>query len=115
MRINVRSANAIARTRSCWGRPVDLRVMTASCVFLLLCVTCDAGLMACPDCKNSLTSGPAGAELARGFELSIYLMLAMPILILGSLGTLFYVQIRRARRNPDLWLNAIPGHAPAGD
>jgi hypothetical protein len=60
---------------------------------------------ACPNCKEGLVAGGAAnaQQLARGFELSIYLMLGMPVLIFSSLCGLFYVQVQRAKRNPDLW------------
>ncbi len=54
---------------------------------------------ACPTCKEGLLeNGQSGLNLARGFELSIYLMLAAPLLILSSLGIVFYMQIRQAKR-----------------
>ncbi len=63
--------------------------------------------MACPNCKDGLLeNGRQGANLARGFELSIYLMLGTPVLILGGLSLLFYLQIRRARLNPEVWMEA---------
>lgn len=54
---------------------------------------------ACPNCKEGLLdNGQSGLNLARGFELSIYLMLAAPLLILSSLAIVFYLQIRQAKR-----------------
>ncbi len=64
-------------------------------------ITCSssAALLACPNCKEGLLdNGQSGLNLARGFELSIYLMLAAPLLILTVLATVFYLQIRKARR-----------------
>lgn len=65
-----------------------------------------SSLHACPNCKESLLeNGRAGAGLARGFELSIYLMLGAPLFILSTLAIVFYIQIRSAKRNgsyPDL-------------
>jgi hypothetical protein len=65
-----------------------------------------SSLSACPNCKEGLLeNGPAGTGLARGFELSIYLMLGAPLLILSTLAIVFYIQIRSAKRNgtyPDL-------------
>lgn len=54
----------------------------------------------CPNCKEGLLdNGQAGRDLARGFELSIYLMLGAPLLILSTLAFAFYLQIRAAKRN----------------
>lgn len=65
-------------------------------------------LIACPNCKEGLLeNGQSGLNLARGFELSIYLMLGAPILILSTLGIVFYWQIRSAKRDgsyPDMAL-----------
>ena len=52
----------------------------------------------CPNCKEGLLdNGQAGINLARGFELSIYLMLGAPLLILATLAFVFYLQIRTAK------------------
>lgn len=63
-------------------------------------------LFACPTCKEGLLeNGQSGLNLARGFELSIYLMLSAPLLILSTLAVAFYFQIRQAKRAgtyPDL-------------
>ncbi len=56
-------------------------------------------LHACPNCKEGLLeNGQSGLNLARGFELSIYLMLAAPLLILTTLAIVFTIQIRQAKR-----------------
>lgn len=53
---------------------------------------------ACPTCKAALAShDAAGGDLVGGFMWSILFMMAMPFVILGSLATLFYLQVRRAR------------------
>lgn len=78
--------------------------------FVLLGTCClvstASALRACPNCKEGLLeNGRAGTGLARGFELSIYLMLGAPLLILSTLAIVFYIQIRSAKRNgtyPDL-------------
>lgn len=54
--------------------------------------------MACPNCKDALAHDPDAANLARGLYYSILFMLAMPALILTGLGSLFYLEIRKARR-----------------
>lgn len=54
---------------------------------------------ACPTCKEGLLeNGQTGLNLARGFELSIYLMLGAPLLIVSTLALVFYFQIRQAKR-----------------
>jgi hypothetical protein len=63
--------------------------------------------LACPTCKDSLAeNGEAGAQLARGFELSIYLMLVVPMLIFATLVLAATLAVRRAQRN---------GHYPSFD
>lgn len=78
-----------------------LVVLSACCL-----ISTASSLEACPNCKEGLLeNGRAGAGLARGFELSIYLMLGAPLLILSTLAIAFYVQIRSAKRKgtyPDL-------------
>lgn len=65
----------------------------------LFCLSMAASAYACPNCKEGLLeNGQSGLNLARGFELSIYLMLAAPLLILSTLAVVFYVQIRQAKR-----------------
>lgn len=68
---------------------------------------------ACPNCKDALApqGGGSGSGLALGFELSIYMMLSAPALILGGLAALFYTQIQRAKKNPELWQQANPSFA----
>jgi len=66
--------------------------------WLLLSVS--SRVWACPNCREGLLeNGQSGAVLARGFELSIYLMLGAPLLILSALAFLFYLQIRTAKRS----------------
>lgn len=79
---------------------------TANALRSLLALACWSMLswtsvaLGCPNCKEGLLdNGQAGANLARGFELSIYLMLGAPLLILSTLGFVFYVQIRAAKRS----------------
>jgi CHASE3 domain sensor protein len=45
-----------------------------------------------------LDNGQNGADLALGFELSIYLMLGAPLLILATLAGVFYWQIQSAKK-----------------
>jgi len=56
-------------------------------------------VQACPNCKEGLLdNGQNGANLALGFELSIYLMLGAPLLILATLAIVFYWQIKSAKK-----------------
>jgi len=55
---------------------------------------------ACPNCKNAIAenaAGGTGGDIARGFYYSILFMMSMPYILLGSLGCLAYVSIRRAK------------------
>lgn len=68
----------------------------------LLCLSVASVASACPSCKESIEQqDPAAAGLAEGFAYSIMLMLGTPPLILLSLGTMFYVQVQRSRRDAD--------------
>ena len=74
------------------------------CAFVIVASWCmlDATHQAwgCPNCREGLLdNGQSGINLARGFELSIYLMLGAPLLILSTLGFAFYLQIRAAKRS----------------
>ena len=51
---------------------------------------------ACPTCKEGLNEG--GGNLIRGYFWSILFMMSMPFLILGGLSTMFYLDVRRARK-----------------
>ena len=52
---------------------------------------------ACPSCKSALAANEAGGDLVSGFFWSILFMLSMPVLILASLATYFYLLVRKAR------------------
>ena len=63
--------------------------------------------LGCPTCKVAAQNSSAG-DPATGYQYSILLMAGMPFLILGTLGGLFYWQIRSARVGgepfgPDQW------------
>lgn len=74
------------------------RSLLSLCCWLVIDATSQA--WGCPNCKEGLLeNGQVGINLARGFELSIYLMLGAPLLILSTLGFVFYLQIRAAKRN----------------
>ena len=56
-----------------------------------------AGTMhACPTCKDSVAEN--GGNLVQGYFWSIIFMMSMPFLILAGLSTMFYLDVRRARR-----------------
>ncbi|MCC6510266.1 MAG: hypothetical protein IT423_14270 [Pirellulaceae bacterium] len=74
--------------------------ITAALTVAYVWATAANPLWACPNCKEGfLDNGQAGINLARGFELSIYLMLGAPLMILSTLATVFYFQIRAAKRS----------------
>ena len=53
---------------------------------------------ACPTCSEGLAgSDPHHQSIAAGFYYSILFMMSMPYILLGSLGCLAYVSIRRAK------------------
>jgi hypothetical protein len=52
---------------------------------------------ACPTCREGLADNPAGQSLARGFYYSILFMMSMPFLILGTLGTVAYRSVQKAK------------------
>jgi heme/copper-type cytochrome/quinol oxidase subunit 2 len=56
-------------------------------------------LLACPNCKDSLSQNdPTAMGIVQGYFWSIILMLSLPFLVLGGLSTYFYLLVRRARR-----------------
>lgn len=72
---------------------------------------------ACPTCKDGLDQNdPQHQAVAAGFYYSILFMLTMPYLILGSLGYLAYLSIRRARvaQALDATIDGMPGGAIVG-
>ena len=74
-------------TRHCWTALLVLVVL------LLLAPLVEA----CPGCKDALENDPQGEQIARGYFWSILFMMSMPFVILGTIGTYFYIEIRRAR------------------
>ncbi len=57
----------------------------------------ESAAWACPSCKESLGhSDPARANVVRGYFWSILFMMSMPFVILGSLGALFWWEVRKA-------------------
>lgn len=62
---------------------------------------------ACPTCRQGLADGQH-ANMIRGYFWSIVFMMSMPFLIFASLGSYFYLQVRRARLTRAVAL-ATPG------
>jgi hypothetical protein len=62
---------------------------------------------ACPNCKDSL-AGQSGETMnvARGYALSILIMLGMPFTLAGSFGLYVWREMRRMNRQ------SIPGADP---
>jgi hypothetical protein len=56
-----------------------------------------ASASACPTCREALADNPQGQSLAKGFYYSILFMMSMPFLVLGTLGTVAYRSIHRAK------------------
>lgn len=61
---------------------------------------------ACPTCKESVAEN--GGNLVQGYFWSIIFMMSMPFLIFTGLSTMFYLDVRRARRRQELENAAIP-------
>lgn len=73
-----------------------MRPRLITCWLALICtlvVACTAE--ACPTCKAAIAEN--GEHFVRGYFWSIIFMMSMPFLILGGLGSLFYMEVRRAR------------------
>lgn len=69
-------------------------------VMVMLAIVAWAGAcVACPNCKDSL-AGPSGETMnvARGYALSILIMLGMPFTLAGSFGVYVWREMRRMRR-----------------
>jgi hypothetical protein len=69
-------------------------------LILLLGLTPSAG--ACPNCKEAVSAQPSEvAGMARGYNWSVLLMLAVPFTMLGT-GTLVVVRAARRGALPEL-------------
>lgn len=55
---------------------------------------------ACPTCKESISEN--GGNLVQGYYWSIIFMMSMPFLILAGLSSMFYLDVRRARKRQEL-------------
>jgi hypothetical protein len=70
----------------------------SSTISLVLMMMLAGAAVACPTCGEGIgQSDPQGQSLAAGMYYSILFMMSVPYLILGTLGCVAYVSIRRAR------------------
>lgn len=75
----------------------SFRLSTAILCLMLMALLATVAA-ACPTCKEGLDgTDPQHQSVAAGFYYSILFMMSMPYLILGTLGSLAYFSIRRAR------------------
>ena len=71
----------------------QIRTTLLSLTFALLLSTVAT---ACPTCKESISEN--GGNLVRGYQWSIIFMMSMPFLILAGMSSMFYLDVRRARK-----------------
>jgi len=75
--------------------PIRWQSLVVALAVVALSAAC---VVACPTCKEGLDQNdPNHQAVAAGFYYSILFMMSMPYLILGTLGSLAYLSIRRAR------------------
>ncbi len=67
-------------------------------LLLVLALCCVSEAWGCPTCKEGMEHDPEAAAMARGYFWSILFMMSMPFLIVATLGSYFYWEIRKARR-----------------
>lgn len=73
------------------------RLLLTMVVFGFVVLTA-SDLLACPTCKDGIAeSDPASQAQAAGYFYSILFMMAMPFVLLGTLGSAAYMSIRRAK------------------
>lgn len=63
----------------------------------ILCLLAASAAMACPTCKDALSNNPQGLGLAKGFYLTILLMLGM---VFSLVGLLVYKIVKEAKKGP---------------
>src|SRR4051812_16183133 len=79
--------------------PAVIRWVVAAVVVALVLLIATVAA-ACPTCKEGLAQNdPQGKSIAAGYYYSILFMMSMPYIVLGSVGSLAYFSIRRARGN----------------
>lgn len=82
--------------------PAIFRWVVAAIVLALVLLIASVAA-ACPTCKEGLAQNdPHGRAIAAGFYYSILFMMSVPYIVLGTVGSLAYLSIRRARRNGEV-------------
>lgn len=77
--------------------PVVVRWIVAAIVVALVLMIASVAA-ACPTCKEGLAQNdPQGQALAAGISYSVLFMMSMPYIVLSSVGSYFYLMVRRAR------------------
>lgn len=72
-------------------------VRWATLVVVVALLACAADVAsACPTCKNAVAGSEGGGDVVAGYFWSILFMMSMPFVILGSLGALFWWEVRKA-------------------
>ena len=77
------------------------KLLTVALYFCLLTFECCLSASACPGCKEALFEPGKIAErvaIARGYALSIALLLGIPVALLGTIAILLVRARRRALR-----------------
>ncbi len=94
--------------------PVIVRWVIAAIVLALVLLLASVAA-ACPTCQEGLAQNdPHGQSIAAGYYYSILLMMSMPYIVMGTLGGLAYVTIRRARQaNTEVESELPPSDGPA--
>ena len=88
---------------SAFGRTVSGFLWALTVWAAILVVALSAGVAwGCPNCKDGIaaTESAEAAAIARGYALSILIMLAMPFTLAGSFGLYVWREMRRLDREP---------------
>ena len=91
------------------NRTAFRKLVAITAAVLLVWLLFDQTALACPTCKDGMSHGNE-SNMMQGYFWSIIFMMSMPFLILASLATYFYLQIRKARAAA---LAAVVGGAAA--
>lgn len=67
----------------------------AALLAVLLFFCGQAAALACEGCKSSMSAGTAAEDSGLGFAASTYIMLALPLLLVGGIGCMAYRNIRK--------------------
>ena len=62
------------------------RFLAAPLLAGAMLLACQANVRACEGCKSSMSAETAAEDAGKGFAASIYLMLSMPMLLVGGIG-----------------------------